>query len=123
MENTSSKADHRMAGGGRVQVNNPISISSSRNESSNGQGSDGEKRRAQRPEDFQFGRLVGEGSFSSVFLARDVVKHQEVQFSGLRHSVNYSSESSWYDLRIFAFMPLGGSVVSFAPFWSTLTGK
>lgn len=35
------------------------------------------ERRKQTPDDFQFGRLIGEGSFSYVFLAREVSSGRE----------------------------------------------
>ncbi len=35
------------------------------------------ERRRQTPEDYLFGRLIGEGSFSSVFLAREVSTRRE----------------------------------------------
>ncbi len=35
------------------------------------------ERRKQTPEDYLFGRLIGEGSFSSVFLAREVNTRRE----------------------------------------------
>ena len=35
------------------------------------------ERRRQTPEDFCFGRLIGEGSFSSVFLAREAATRRE----------------------------------------------
>ena len=35
------------------------------------------ERRKQTPEDYLFGRLIGEGSFSSVFLAREVSTRRE----------------------------------------------
>jgi len=35
------------------------------------------ERRRQTPEDYQFGRLIGEGSFSHVFLAREVSSRRE----------------------------------------------
>jgi 3-phosphoinositide dependent protein kinase-1 len=35
------------------------------------------ERRKQTPQDFQFGKVIGEGSFSSVFLAREVGSGKE----------------------------------------------
>ena len=41
-------------------------------------GSTSQDRRRAKPDDYIFGKLIGEGSFSSVFLAKDVKSEKEV---------------------------------------------
>ena len=59
--------------------------------SSESRGSGSQERRGRAtPDDYIFGKLIGEGSFSSVFLAKDVKLNKEVAIK-VSLSVSFSS--------------------------------
>ena len=52
-----------------------------------------QERRRATPEDFAFGKLIGEGSFSSVFLAKEIKPDREVAIKV--NCVKYQSKTSF----------------------------
>ena len=56
-----------------------------------------QERRRATPEDFAFGKLIGEGSFSSVFLAKEVKPDREVAIKvneAVSNQTGFSSQNT-----------------------------